>query len=166
MALCFGVVKPRRLKASKLNDVLTLDDLGLLSLMVEREVIAGLKKDLSGPGPSAEQRSTSSTDRDPHPYDLCLMEKIPEERGKHSLAVCVPVKRKGKKSKSELMWYDGNASFWTLEERQCKWRVASLSGGGTHIACLREGECCHFSSNAVSDDSYGACRYSEGFDSA
>lgn len=128
MALCFGIVKPRRLKSSKMNDVLTLDDLGLLSLMVEREVLAGLKKDLNRPGPSAEQRSKSPTGQDPHPYDLCLMKKLPEERGKHILAVSVPVKRKGKNGDRELMWYDGTTTFWKLEERQCKWRVASLSG--------------------------------------
>ena len=122
--ICFGIYHPEKDRIEPVSaDFLSCHDLEKLAYMMLVEFAASVKKERSG------AREESHVKTKPKPYDVFVMKT---SFGSQAANVSVFLPMKG----GQLLWWNGQAGFASLDSDQHMYRIASLSGTARVLECL------------------------------
>ena len=122
--ICFGLYHPDKDRIEPVSaDFLSCHDLEKLAYMMLVEFAASVKKERSG------AREESHVKTKPKPYDVFVMKT---SFGSQAANVSVVLPMKG----GQLLWWNGQAGFASLDSDQHMYRIASLSGTARVLECL------------------------------
>lgn len=122
--ICFGLYHPDKDRIEPVSaDFLSCHDLEKLAYMTLVEFAASVKKERSG------AREESHVKTKPKPYDVFVMKT---SFGSQAANVSVVLPMKG----GQLLWWNGQAGFASLDSDQHMYRIASLSGTARVLECL------------------------------
>jgi hypothetical protein len=122
--ICFGLYHPDEDQIEPVSaDFLSRHDLEKLAYMTLVEFAASVKKERSG------AREESHVETKPKPYDVFVMTT---SFGSQAANISVVLPMKG----GQLLWWNGQAGFASLDSGHHMYRIASLSGTARVLECL------------------------------
>jgi hypothetical protein len=122
--ICFGLYHPDKDQIEPVSaDFLSRHDLEKLAYMTLVEFAASVKKERSG------AREESHVETKPKPYDVFVMTT---SFGSQAANISVVLPMKG----GQLLWWNGQAGFASLDSGHHMYRIASLSGTARVLECL------------------------------
>ena len=122
--ICFGLYHPDEDQIEPVSaDFLSRHDLEKLAYMTLVEFAASVKKERSG------AREESHVETKPKPYDVFVMTT---SFGSQAANISVVLPMKG----GQLLWWNGQADFASLDSGHHMYRIASLSGTARVLECL------------------------------